>query len=173
MHYKRGDLQVDDIDDKATQERVRSFFKTSFNKPSQFERLAARAGGSAGDLKSPQWSDMPSSKSADNAQELKHERYMQLQDEFNACIYAITHMKDRYRIIFVAYYVDNIYRDKSWTDVANSLGMSRSQANETMNKALLLFADNYHGREDFHYQDFHVYLKPAQKSDKSRLLFGQ
>ncbi|SYW19500.1 ArpU family phage packaging/lysis transcriptional regulator [Oenococcus oeni] len=173
MHYKRGDLQVDDIDDKATQERVRSFFKTSFNKPSQFERLVARAGGSISDLKSPQWSDMPSTKSADNMQELKHERYMQFQDEFHACIYAIKHIPDRYRLIFVNYYVDNIYKDKNWTDVANSLGMSRSQANETMNKALLLFADNYHGREDFHIKDFHVYLKPGQYSDESRLLFGR
>ena len=173
MHYKRGDLQVDDIDDKATQERVRSFFKTTFNQSSQFERLMARANGSLNDLKSPQLSDMPKAKSFENTQELNIERSMRFQDEYQACVYAINHIPDRYRRIFYNYYVDNVYRDKSWTDVANSLGLSRSQANEVMNKALIIFADNYHGREDFRIKDFHVYLKPGQLSDKSRLLFGQ
>ncbi|KGH98052.1 ArpU family phage packaging/lysis transcriptional regulator [Oenococcus oeni] len=141
---------LDEVDEKATIENVRSFFKSNHNRPSKFERLVAQAGTSTDDLKSSIWSDMPKSVSVENSQENKVFRRMEAQSQLQACLLSIKNIPLKYRRLFISYYVDNIYHDRQWTDVSTAHGYSRTEANEHMNKALLWFADAYVGEYDFH-----------------------
>ncbi|QAS70243.1 hypothetical protein DLJ48_06760 [Oenococcus sicerae] len=147
-----------ELDEKATIENVRSFFKAVHNRPSKFERLVTQAGSSTDDLKSSVWSDMPKSPSAGNSQENKLARRLEAQSKLDACVNAIRAMPLKYRRLFISYYIDNIYHERLWSDIAEMHHLSRTEANEHMNKALYYFADGYLGDDDFH-----VYSKKAYK----------
>ncbi|USS85124.1 DUF1492 domain-containing protein [Fructilactobacillus myrtifloralis] len=131
----------DEIDERATRNKVRRFFKK------QVPRLVRLSGLDLASLKSPELSSMPTSKPVGNANEDRIVRTLEAQRLITAVVKAMQVCGEpSYTILFGVY----VQGRQNW-QVAQQLGYSTTRFYQLKNQAFLNFVDA------FVEADLHVY----------------
>lgn len=126
-------MGLKEINERATEERVRKFFKNDF------KRWMLLSGTSLADLQSPSINDMPSSQSYGNSNEDKITSNIDAKVVMAEVVRVVNSLETRQRKTLTLHHLQG----RDLTEVSEAIQRTNRQCHRILNKAYLAFAYGY------------------------------